>query len=107
MFGVAYFPCIFGNHLLMWPRDVERCQSTPALPRCVKRLADACGSGEGNGCGREMCQDMSEDLLGYILVIQPRYPVLGVGAGGIETLMSAGPPCVQGVRHFPLYVDAW
>lgn len=22
--------------------DVERCQSTPALPRCVKRLADAC-----------------------------------------------------------------
>ena len=59
MFGVAYFPCIFGNHLLMWPRDVERCQSTPALPRCVKRLADACASGEGNGCGREMCQDMS------------------------------------------------
>ena len=55
----------------------------------------------------KICQDMSEDLLGYILVIQPRYPVLGVGAGGIETLMSAGPPCVQGVRHFPLYVDAW
>ena len=35
----------------MWPRDVERCQSTPALPRCVKRLADACASREGTGLG--------------------------------------------------------
>ena len=54
----------------------------------------------------KICQKTFWDFLD-ILVIQPRYPVLGVGGGGIETRMSAGPPCVQGVRHFPLYVDAW